>query len=858
MKLSTALMQGEQHLRLKAALLKVYAFLVLLLLLAGCSQKPQLQDVILNAEWFLTGDTLANPLPTDAPADVHSILYANGLIENPMTASHEKQLQWIDQQSWTFSTSFKTRSEWFNQAHVELVFDGVDTYARVYLNDSLLFFADNMFRSWRKDIKPLLNKDANHLRVVFPPIDSIQNQKLTEYGVELPEVRAFTRKAAYQSGWDWSPVYRTVGIWRPLRLEFWNELLFRDAAVLTQKIEPELAELSLEIVLHSETNRALKLQLLHNGRKLIEKPVQLQFGQNSLSIPFEVSNPQLWWPNGSGKQEIYTFSLKLFDGNQEVVQQQIKAGIRTIQLVQQEDRFGKSFAFVVNGEEMYALGANYVPEDNFPVNTAEARTRRLLEDAAAVNMNMLRVWGGGYYQPDYFYEICDSLGLMVWQDFMFANSLYPNDSHFLENVSAEAEEQLVRLRKHPSLALWCGNNEVDEGMKNWGWQKQFGWTDDQQKKLEKGYDTLFNQLLNDKVISLHPTVAYWPSSPSIGWGHPESLLSGDAHYWGVWWGEQAFEVYRKKVGRFNSEFGFQALPDMATLNYIAADSVSLQSADLLAHQKHPRGMQLIAQYMQRDFPVPAVFSDYVYVSQLVQAYGIGMAIEAQRISKPKSMGTLFWQLNDSWPAISWSSVDYFGRWKALHYQLDRLYSPIFIGVEQKSDESKIHLLNETTSEIIGQLQIDLLNFRGDLLHSVAIEVDMNGKTAQQFDMNMLRFLRTIGAEKLLMRVRLRSSNRVLAERHHFFAKSKDLELLPADISMHLMLKNERIQLVLSSDVFVKDLQLSSNDGHGRFSQNYFDLFPGESVSVDFYPSAEMPVENLRFSKQCLNNLIQQE
>ena len=858
MKLMTAFMYCDQHLVPKTAAYKVLAFALLLLLLAGCRHKHQVEDLRLHVAWLLNSDTLTNPLPVEVPADVHSILWANGLIDHPMQASHEEQLQWIDQQSWEFSTSFKTQPEWRSQPHVELVFEGIDTYARVFLNDSLLFFADNMFRSWRIEIKPLLSKEVNHLRVEFPPIDSVQKLKRQAYGIELPEIRAFTRKAAYQSGWDWSPVYRTIGLWKPVRIAFWHEVLCEEAAVSTHNIDADKAALSLELLLRSETNRALKMQLLHNGRKLIEKPVQLQLGQTSLSVPFELSNPKLWWPNGSGKQEMYTFELKLFDGNQEVVQQKIKAGIRTIKLVQDDDRYGNSFAFEVNGKKIYALGANYVPEDNFPVNATEDRTRKLLEDAASVHMNMLRVWGGGYYQPDYFYEICDSLGLMVWQDFMFANSLYPDDSHFMENVAAEAEEQLVRLRKHPSLALWCGNNEVDEGMKNWGWQKQFGWTEAQQKKLEKAYDTLFNQLLKNKVSSLHPTVAYWPSSPSIGWGHPESLLSGDAHYWGVWWGEQAFEVYRKKVGRFNSEFGFQAMPDLATIHYFAGDSVSLQSADLLAHQKHPRGMQLIQEYMQRDFPVPADFSDYVYVSQLVQAYGIGMAIEAQRISKPRSMGTLFWQLNDSWPGISWSSVDYFGRWKALHFQLDQLYSPVFIGVEQKTVGAKIVLLNETTTEISGQLQVDLLNFRGDLLHSVTNEVDLSGKTSQPFDMDISRFLRTVGAENMLMRIRLRSANRVLAEKHHFFTRPKSLQLLPANIGMHMMLKNDRIQLVLSADVFVKDVQLSSNDAQGRFSRNFFDLIPGESVSIDFYPSADMPVENLRFTKRCLNDLLQPE
>lgn len=833
------------------------ALLFALLLGASCKRNTQTDDTLLTANWTLAADTLMQSLAVQLPADVHTSLLADSLIDDPLEGTNESGLQWIDKQQWVFSTRFETKKEWLHQTHVELVFEGIDTYAWVYLNDSLLFFADNMFRSWRKDIKSLLAKQENYLRVVFPPIDSIQRIKLEATGVELPERRAFTRKAAYQSGWDWSPVYRTVGLWKPVRVISWQEVLFEDAAVETLKIGAGAADLNLRLDMQSETRRALKLQLLHNGRKLIETPVQLQLGNNRLSVPFQLTNPRLWWPNGYGKQDMYTFEIKLFDGNREVVQRFVKAGIRTIELEQNEDADGRNFAFLVNGKKIYARGANYVPEDNFPVNTSIQRSRRLLIEAADVHMNMLRVWGGGYYPPDYFYELCDSLGLLVWQDFMFANSLYPADSAFLANVTAEATAQLTRLRKHPSLALWCGNNEIDEGMKNWGWQKQFGWTSKQQSQLEKDYDFLFNQLLKELVQAYHPTTAYWPTSPSTGWGHAESLLTGDVHYWGVWWGEEPFEAYQAKVGRFNSEFGFQALPDLHTLKKMATDSLWLASEALKTHQKHPRGMQLIDAYMQRDFPVPTDFASYVYVSQLVQAYGVGMAVEAQRMSKPKSMGTLYWQLNDSWPAISWSSVDYFGRRKALHFKLKELFADIFIGAQQLKDGTLIKVDNESGDALNGQLQVDIMNFRGDLLHAVSNTIELQPGSSQAVHVSVAKFLHNVGPQHLMMRILFRKGNSVLAEKHHFFTSPGLLQLPPAQIKMHLMPKNDRIQISLTADVFVKDLQLSCDDENGRFSNNYFDILAGKTVSIDFYPSAGVDAESLRFHMKCLNDISHQ-
>jgi len=831
--------------------------LFLLALTSSCQKATILQLQTLNNNWRISGDSIVLSDIT-IPAEVHLALADAGHIPDPFRAGVEKDLQWISRQQWVWESEFMVDKELLNCDFVDLVLDGIDTYAQVFLNDEPLFTANNMFRKWRIPVEEKLLKTTNRLKIIFPPSPYIIDSLAQASSVKLPDDRAFMRKAAYQAGWDWAPEYRTSGLWKDVKLESWSRIRVDQLSFLQQEVNEEKALINLVLSIESERVRAYKLQLFANGRKLIDEVVNLKHGENELSVPFEIENPDLWWPNGMGDQPLTEFDVKLFDGNQIIFEQKKNLGFRAIQLMQEADSIGKSFYFQINGKPMYAKGANYVPEDVFPTRMSREKTRKLLVDAKNANMNMLRVWGGGIYPEDYFYDLCDSLGLLVWQDFMFANTLYPADSIFLRNVKTEVSQQVKRLRGRTSLALWCGNNEIDEGFVNWGWQKQFDWSQKQSDSLWNNYEQLFEQLIPELINTYDPNTAYWPSSPSGGWGHDESYLSGDVHYWGVWWGEEPFELYQRKIGRFNSEFGFQAMPDMATLTTMAKkDLLWPSSPEIEFFQKHPRGTALIDTYMQRVFPVPKSIDDYVYVSQLVQLYGLEMAIEAQRLSRPHSMGTLFWQLNDAWPSVSWSVIDYFGRPKAAYYHLQRLYNNTLIGVELHKNKAVGLFLNETQKTLNGRANFDLYDFEGNVLQSSSqLLVLKPGEVARLDGGFAADILQNINRQKVWLRLRYMHENEILAEKFYFFVNPKNLLLPPHEISMYLMPDTDKIEIVLSSPVFLKNLQLSSNDVNGRWQTNFFDLPAGRTRRVIFYPSGEIENSKLRFETTSLNELIE--
>ena len=846
-----------------AKIIKAVAFIIfvlfLLTFLSSCQKAAKLQVQMLNKNWQISGDSITLQSLT-IPVEVHLALADAGHIPDPFKAGVEKDLQWVSRQQWVWESEFTVEKEMLDRDFVELVFEGIDTYAHIFLNDKPLFTADNMFRKWRFPVKENLLKSTNKIKIVFPPSPQFIDSLAQAATLKLPDDRAFLRKAAYQSGWDWAPEYRTLGLWKNVKLEAWSQLRVEQLSFLQEETNADLARLDLVLAVDAERVRSYKLQLFSNDRKLIDQSIHIEKGIHELRVPFEVENPELWWPNGMGEQPLTEFIVKLFDGNEIIFEQKKNIGFRSIKLIQKADSIGKSFYFQINGKPMYAKGANYIPEDMFPTRMSRDKTRKLLVDAQNANMNMLRVWGGGIYPEDYFYDLCDSLGLLVWQDFMFANALYSADSAFLQNVKTEVLQQVKRFRGRTSLALWCGNNEIDEGFVNWGWQKQYKWSDKQYDSLWNNYNQLFEKLIPEAITMYDSNTAYWPSSPSGGWGHDESFLSGDVHYWGVWWGEEPFELYQQKIGRFNSEFGFQAMPDMATLNTMVKKDLQWPGSPEIEHfQKHPRGTQLIDDYMQRDFPVPEAIEDYVYVSQLVQLYGLEMAIEGQRLSRPHSMGTLFWQLNDAWPAISWSVIDYYGRPKATYYHLQRLYNNTLVGVESIENKVIGVFLNESQKTLNARANFDLLDFEGNLLLSSSLLLELKPNEVTRLPAGFAAdVLKNIDHRKSWLRVRCVVDNEILAEKFHFFVKPKKLLLPGHEISMYLMPESDKIEIVLSSPVFLKNLQLTSNDANGRWETNYFDLPPGKPRRINFYPSGDIEIAKLRFMTKSLNEMYDQE
>ena len=760
-------------------------FLPILLLLAALSschktEKPNVIEQSLNQGWTLTGDTLDIKMQVDVPSVVQQSLYENGLIPHPYLGTVENNLLWISDHPWDYTLHFDADKDLFEKENVELVFEGLDTYAEVSLNGYELFSADNQFREWKADVKPFLKDKDNLLKVHFIRYDSTQLALYEQHQPRLPEKYAVSRKAPYQHGWDWAPKYKNVGIWKPVKLVGWNEARLENAYVVTQAADKDKAELMLHLNYESDREEDVEIVVKvgpSTGSGTLVSTAQnrslsLSKGRQYTVLSITLDHPQFWWPNEMGEQPLYDFEVRLLKDGKLLDSKSFKSGIKTFEMVDEPDSIGRAFYFKVNGVPFYAKGANYVPEEMIETWINADNTLALLRQAKDAHFNMLRVWGGGIYPSDDFFDICDSLGILVWQDFMYAGTMYPYDESFLENARIEAEEQVRRLASHPSLALWCGGNEISEGYYNWGWQKSLNWSEEDDKAIKAGYDQLFETILPEAVSLYDGTRPYWPSSPSKGWGRPESLTEGDVHYWGVWWGEQPYEMYREKVGRFNSEYGYQSYPDYSTLQKIAqGEELSKDAEVIAAHQKHPRGTRQIDDFIQRYYPnvQPKDFEEYVHLSQLSQAYGMEIAIEAHRTAKPYNMGTLYWQLNDAWPVTSWSSIDYYGNPKVFHERLKTLYAPVLLSLDRI--DYGVFVTSDLMRSIDGTLSVAVCDLEDHPLFEKKVEVKMEANENRKFAVEGLgECLLNADLQKVYVKLELTEGETLTAERKcRFFA-----------------------------------------------------------------------------------------
>jgi beta-mannosidase len=562
--------------------------LLLILFTTICwSLRAQPVQILLNKGWQFSRHADNKWYPATVPGTVHTDLLKNKLIPDPYYRDNENKLQWIGKEDWDYKASFVVEKKAQSKKNVELVFDGLDTYADVYLNGQLILSANNMFRQWRVPVKALL-KQTNQLQIRFysakNKVDSIAKAQLPYVLPDNP--RAYARKAQYHYGWDWGPIFITCGIWKNISLQAFD-------------FKPD------------------------------QQPVTVK---------------------------------------------------RKVELVQEPDSVGRSFYFKIDGKPVYMKGANYIPSDVFLPELKKEDYRKIVKAAKDANMNMLRVWGGGIYEADEFYDLCDEYGIMVWQDFMFAGAMIPDDEAFLENVREEVKYQISRLQKHPCIVAWCGNNEVDEAWNNWGWQTQFNLHGDDSAKVWHAYKRLFIDSLpvwvNNWDAAKRPYVS---SSPKNGWGRAKSFTEGDSHYWGVWWGLEDIEVFENKTGRFVSEYGMEGMPNMSTTEkYSLPEDRYLFSDVLKVHQKHPTGYQNIQSYLQRYFVDSSIvkkltLEEYTYLSQCLQYYCFKNIIAIHRSKYPVNMGTLLWQLNDCWPVCSWSITDYSRAPKAAWYAVKEAY-----------------------------------------------------------------------------------------------------------------------------------------------------------------------------------------
>ena len=824
-----------------------------LLMMLSCGDKhanPLIQN--LNDSWNVTTDTLDINMQVDVPSVIIADMYEEGLIPHPYYSDVEPSLLWIPQREWVYTLNFDADDNVIKEDVIELVFEGLDTYADVWLNGKHLFYADNMFRTWTCDVEDILKEKDNNIKIKFYPFDKVRDSLIETYPLRFPEKYAVMRKAAYQNGWDWAPRYMNMGIWQPVYLKAWTRSTMNSASIITTAIQDDKADLCFETHIKADKEHNVTLQVLHNDVKILENDVQLKKGDNKFSFPFEIANPNLWNPNELGEQNMYTFNVKMLDDENIIEEKDIKMGIRTIEMVEEPDSIGTAFYFKVNGTPLYMKGANYIPEEMITSWMSREKTKKLLEHCVGdAHMNMLRIWGGGIYPPDYFYEICDSLGILVWQDFMFAGSTYPYSDEYINNVRKEAEKQVIRYKNHPSLALWCGNNEISEGYYNWGWQNSMGWSDEEYKEMKDGYDKLFEEMLDEVVKTNDKSRPYWPSSPKNGWGRAASLTEGDVHYWGVWWGELPYEIYREKVGRFNSEFGYQSYPSMTTLKMID-ENLDFDNPVIQAHQKHARGEKLIMDHVVRYFGEPSDFEDYVYLSQLSQAYGMDIAISAQRGSRPRSMGSLYWQLNDAWTSISWSSIDYYGNKKALHYKLSEIYAPILLGMDETENGLyNLWISNDLQRDINGRVRILVEDMKGNQMFAFSEVVDIKANSCYRLPESIKINVSKKRKSECFARIILMEEDTVLSERLHFFVYPKDLKLVKTELEPKVTFADGKYTLEFNSKVFVKDVFVSTTEA-GEFSANYFDILPNTTKTITFVPE-DKEKNDLKFKVHTYNN-----
>lgn len=769
------------------------------------------------------------------PGTIHTDLFLNKQIQDPFDGNNEKQLQWIEEQYWVYQTKFSVSKKELTAQNKELVFYGLDTDASVYLNDSLVLEANNMFRTWRIPIQKLLREGSNTLRVEFE--SSVQKAKKSAAlsPFVLPgEEKVYVRKAPYQFGWDWGPRFVTAGIWKNVAIRFWNSAQLESVSYSQEVLNDKVAQLKIKTTVKCVNGGIYFIEI--NNKK---QTVSLKKGIQIVEIPYQINNPKKWWPNGLGKQNLYNFSIRIRKKGKILDQKKLQIGLRTLELIQEKDSIGKSFYFKVNGRKVFMKGANYIPPESFMPKMTYKKYENLIETAVKSNMNMLRVWGGGVYENDAFYDLCDQKGILVWQDFMFACALFPGDEGFVSNVKQEVKDQVVRLQNHPSIALWCGNNEVDEGWKNWGWQKQYRYSKNDSTTIWNNYQRLFEKEIPavlDSIVSKENN-RYWPSSPSLGWGKKESLTQGDSHYWGVWWGMEPLETYSKKVGRFMSEYGFQGMPDLKTFETFAKTTeLNLTSESVKAHQKHPTGFETIQTYMERDYKVPTSFEDYIYVSQILQARGFKIAIEAHRSAMPYCMGSLYWQLNDCWPVTSWSSTDYYGRWKAAQYQIKRSFESkllVMKGVKNLENNElnsiKVQIVNEALNDEKGTLNLSMIQFDGKELWKKTKSIYLQSNSVTDvMELSKAEIPETKLWKDGLLSAEFINYKGEKTVSNYYFVSPKELNLKKTNITYKFIDKNH---LELSSTTLAKDVYIQ---GEGiEFEDNYIDLLPNEKKVITF-------------------------
>jgi beta-mannosidase len=802
-------------------------------------------SIDLAGAWRLVRLSTKESISAAVPGDTHSALLAAGKIPDPYKGMNELDLQWIGREDWAYERTFEVEARILQEERVQLSFDCLDTLADVFLNGKKVGSADNMFVRWVFDVKPFLKRGENSLRVRFTSAENAAvaaAKKLpypvphSKYPVQSPH-HNLVRKVQCHAGWDWGPCLMVAGIAGAVTLDAWSRVRI-DYVYDEQKHRG--GRCTVRVFVECEAGAASEHELkVRIGTTSAAKKVRLSAGANRVAVDVVVEKPRLWWPNGYGEAHREDLAVEL--GGHSVSR---KIGLRSLQLVNREDRTGLSMSFRVNGVDVFCKGANWIPPDALPQRESRRKLEHLLESARLANMNMLRVWGGGRYETDDFYSLCDAKGILIWHDMMFACSLYPATTDFLASVEREIRHQVKRLRHHPCIALWCGNNE-DVGALTW-----FPESKKNRDRYLVDYDRLNEGVIGRVVDECDPTRTFWPSSPSAGRGdysdnwHDDRR--GDMHYWSVWHEGKPFSAYYEVTPRFCSEFGYQSFPSVRTVrSYAEEEDLNVTSPVMEHHQRHPRGNSAITEMFTRYFRVPEGFENFVYLSQVQQAIAIKTAVEYWRSLRPSCMGTLYWQLNDNWPVASWSSIEYSGAWKLLHYAARRFFSPVLLCAWLKDGRVDVSLVNDLPSEARGKATLTVVDVGGKTLRTESLDARAQAGSARRLKSWKLEDLAPHPEGSFIHLALERDGETTYNEL--LLTEPKRMSLARARVAVEVESGKNGYSIGVSSDAPALYTALDAGDVAGEFSDNCFSLLPGKPRTVEFRPSGSVTLEKLRRS-----------
>lgn len=768
------------------------------------------------------------------PGNVHLDLLRSGKIPDPFYRDNAAKMEWVYNASWTYERTFIVPEKMLRRDVVLLRCEGLDTVARIEVNGQKLGETDNMYRTWEFNVKGLLREGGNTVRITFSPvkpyIEAFQKRAPkvpNATGIDISNIR----KSPYMNSWDFCARFLPCGIYKPISILAFDTARIVDVRVSQDLNDRAVARLSVRLDAEQTGSNALSAEaVVRLGDKIVSRQ-RTKLEGNTAKFQLSIANPKLWWPNGLGEHPLYTVSLQMRDRSGQVLDAtERRIGLRKLELLPKTAE--RSLRLAVNGREIYAKGANWIPLDVFPARVTDEKIRHYVADAAAVNMNMLRVWGGGYYPEDAFYNACDEMGLLVWADFMFACAPYPgNNPEFVQNIRAELTDQLQRLRHHPSLAVWSGNNEVE------GLITTF-------KLITRDeYNHLFHEIIGTKVKELFPEAIYVGGSPE----------AGDEHNWWVWHVGADFEHYRQSHG-WMTEFGFQSFPHPATVDTYteASERDSVLNEVNLFHQKNGngKGNGMILDKLKGYFRPAKDFESTLWLSQILQSYGMTIGMEHWRTDWPKSAGSLVWQYNDCWPGPTWSSVDYYGRWKAAHYGYRRAFAPVMIAGFVNEDKKQVHVkvASDLTVAAKARVEWQFTDLKGKVLKSGESTVDLPGLTSAVEGplLDTSDLLKESGAETTLLRLKVEagdnSHSNVL-----FFTRPKNLNLESPSISTQIKPSGDGYDVTLFAGSPALWTWLTCADADARYSDNFVHLFPGEPVKIHLTPSKPMSIETLRDS-----------